>query len=403
MERVYKLILHDHFQNSNKSAFLSGPRQVGKTTIALDYGNSYTNNFYFTWDSLNDRQQLLAGQKTLLLEMLSSNLSTKPIVVILDEIHKYKDWKNYVKGFIDLSKDRAHTIVTGSSKLNVYRRGGDSMMGRYFLYRIHPLSLREITAPSFSLDVIQMPVSLAPDALQQLFDFGGFPEPFVNGTTRFHKRWQLLRHQQLFTEDIRELTRIQEIKLLETLTAFLQLQAAQLLNYATLASKVRVSEPTIRTWIETLEQFYYCFTVRPWQGNLARSLIKTPKLFLWDWSLVIESGHRWENLIACHLYKAVDFWTDAGFGAYALYYVRDKEHREVDFLITKDSKPWALIEVKSSAKEPISKWLLYYQKATQAPYAFQVVIDLPYKELNCFSCPGEVKIVPATTFLLQLI
>jgi len=403
MKRVYGPLLQDHFQQTHKAAFLSGPRQVGKTTVAQDYVSQFQENTYLNWDSFSDREKILKGQSNLLQEILSSHLSKEPPTIIFDEIHKYNDWKTYIKGFIDISKDKVHTIVTGSSKLNVYRRGGDSMMGRYFLYRIHPLSLREVTSPTFTLSPEQAPTKPEPDTLQHLFDFGGFPEPFVSGEKRFHNRWQTLRHQQLFAEDIRELTKVHEIKLMETLTHILKNQAAQLLNYTNLANKVRISEPTVRNWIETLEQFYYCFTIKPWSNNNARSLLKTPKLYLWDWSLVDNSGQRWENLVACHLHKAVHFWTDCGLGQFDLFYLRDKEQREVDFLVTKDSAPWIMIEVKSSGKEPLSKSLTHYQKITEAPHVFQVVVDLPYVDTNCFDFKDEVKIVPASTFLSQLL
>jgi predicted AAA+ superfamily ATPase len=403
MKRVYSSLLQEHFDQTNKSAFLSGARQVGKTTIAQDYAALFQNNIYLTWDSFNDREKILRGQNSLLTEILSLPLAKDSPVVIFDEIHKYNDWKTYIKGFIDLSKDKVRTIVTGSSKLNVYRRGGDSMMGRYFLYRVHPLSLREITQPTFSLDLIQSPIKPESDALQNLFDFGGFPEPFVNGEKRFHNRWQMLRQQQLFSEDIRELTKIHEIKLMETLTHILKNQAAQLLNYANLAVKIRVSEPTIASWINVLEQFYFCFSIKPWHHNITRSLLKTQKLYLWDWTLVDHSGERWENLVACHLNKSVNFWTDAGLGQFDLFYLRDKDQREVDFLITKDSIPWILVEVKSSGKESLSKSLIEYQKITKAPHAFQVAMDLPYVDVNCFDFVNEPKIVSAPTFLSQLV
>jgi hypothetical protein len=175
-----------------------------------------------------------------------------------------------------------------------------------------------------------------------------------------------------------------------------------LTNYSELAKKIHVSSETVRRWIETLKALYYCFSIQPWTTNISKSLLKEPKIFLWDWSLAEDKGQRLENFVASHLLKAVHFWTDRGFGDYELYFLRDKEQREVDFLVTKDKKPWFLVEVKSSSHQGISKSLYYFQEQTGAPHAFQVAFDLPYVQKDCFSHKKPL-IVPATTLLSQLI
>ena len=159
---------------------------------------------------------------------------------------------------------------------------------------------------------------------------------------------------------------------------------------------------TIRSWIETLCSLYYCYELRPWSKNIARALIKEPKYFLWDWAQVSDMGARAENFVASHLLKAVHFWTDAGFGRYDLYYIRDKDQREVDFLVTHQDEPWFLVEVKMSDNKGIAPALSYFQKATGAKHAFQVVLDLPWVNRNCFEENRPV-IVPARTFLSQLV
>ncbi|MBU1558571.1 MAG: DUF4143 domain-containing protein, partial [Gammaproteobacteria bacterium] len=155
-------------------------------------------------------------------------------------------------------------------------------------------------------------------------------------------------------------------------------------------------------WIKTLESFYYCFSLHPWTKNITRSLLKEPKIFLWDWSLLSDPGAKMENFVACHLMKATQFWTDQGLGDYKLYFIRDLEKNEVDFLVSKNDQAWFLVEVKASSNGGISKHLYKFQKQTGAPHAFQVVFDLEYVDKDCFSINDPV-IVPVRTFLSQLV
>jgi len=276
-------------------------------------------------------------------------------------------------------------------------------MGRYFLYRFHPISVAEIATPTVPKNEFRpVPKQISEKQFQALWEFGGYPDPFLKANKRFFNRWSALRFQQLFQEDIRDLTKIQELKSLETLAQLLKLQVGQQTSYDSLAKKVRVSGHTIRQWIETLRSLYYCFEVRPWSENIARALIKEPKYFLWDWSGIEDPGARAENFVASHLLKAVHFWTDSGLGKYQLNYIRDKDQREVDFVVTRNEKPWFLVEVKVSDNKGFSPSLSYFQKATGAEHAFQVVINLPFVNKNCFLEKNPI-IVPARTFLSQLI
>lgn len=209
--------------------------------------------------------------------------------------------------------------------------------------------------------------------------------------------------ERFFEEDIRDVLKINEMQKLQTFSHILQNMAGQQINFTSLSKLIQVSDQTIRTWLSQLEAFYYCFTIRPWSANVIRSLIKNPKVYLWDWSLVIDKAQRNENFIASHLLKAVHFWTDDGFGQFDLHYLRDKDKNEVDFLITKDQKPWMMIEVKSSINEPLSKNLHHFQKQLNVPYIFQVAIDGDYVEIDCFDKPFVPRIVPAKTFLAQLV
>jgi len=276
------------------------------------------------------------------------------------------------------------------------------LMGRYFVYRMHPLSVGELLRPVFREMPIVEPRRFSIDDIGQLLRFGGFPEPFLKADTRFYNRWRRLRSDQLFREDFRDLTRIHEINQLEILAELILDRSGQLLNYSNLAAVVNCSVDTIRRWLGALENLYYCFQIRPWHRNVTKSLRKQPKVYLWDWSQVADSGQRAENLVASHLLKACHFWTDSGFGTYDLFFLRDKVKREVDFLVAADGKPWFLVEVKSSGSGRISPNLSYLQSQTGVRHAFQLELNEPYVDRDCFRESRPIR-VPAATLLSQLV
>ena len=404
MKRVYTELIESHFSKNRQILFLMGPRQVGKTTLSLSTKELGSDFHYFNWDNLDDRELILRGPKAVAEVMQLGQPRALAPVVVFDEIHKYREWKIFVKGFFDSYAHRGEVkiIVTGSARLEMFNSGGESLMGRYFRYRIHPLSVRELLSSVPKEQEISAPKKLNDTKFAQLFTMGGFPEPFLKNDTAFSEKWQLLRQQQLFQDEIRELTRIHEVKQMELLSTQLLRQVGSLTSYATLANKIRVSNETVRRWIEVLNGLYFCFQIRPWSKNIGRSLLKEPKFYLWDWSLITDVGARTENFVASHLHKAIHYWEDNGFGKFGLYFLRDKEKREVDFMVTRNDEPWFLVEVKHKNSRGISKTLPYFQKSCGAKHAFQVVLDLPYEEIDCFSYTDPV-IVPAQTFLSQLI
>lgn len=402
MKRLYENLIIGHLSKLRQMAFLMGPRQVGKTTLSLNVAKNWDQQFYFNWDNPAERLLFIDGPSAIASQANLEELTQKTPLLVFDEIHKFGKWKNFLKGFFDKYEKKAKIIVTGSARLNIYKKGGDSLMGRYFYYRIHPLSVAEIVEPNIIQSEIRKdPKPISNEDWNALLEFGGFPEPFVQRSKGFSRRLQKMRKDQLFYEDIRDATQVQEIAQMELLSEILQKQASKSLDYQSLAKKVRVSVDTIRRWIEVLKSFYFCFSIQPWSKNITRSLLKEPKLYLWDWSLIEDEGQRNENFIANHLLKAVHFWTDCGFGEYGLYYLRTKEQNEVDFLVTKDEKPWFLVEVKTK-RNGISKDLYRFQKETKAPYAFQVTLDMDYVDKSCFTFKEPV-IVPARTFLSQLV
>jgi uncharacterized protein len=402
VKRIYEAVFEEHLEENRQMLFLVGPRQVGKTTTSLEVSEPYKHHFYFNWDIQSDRIKIVEGPDAVAEAIGLDTLTKNNPVVVFDELHKYGKWKTFLKGFFDKYSKRVHIIVTGSARLDVYKAGGDSLMGRYFCYRLHPLSVAEILDPTLKKTEISDPKKINHEQFSNLLTFGGFPEPFLKQTPQFYTRWKRTRTQQLFEEDLRDLTKIQELGQIQVLAEVLRQQVGQLTSYTELAKKVNVSIDTIRRWLEILKSFYYCYTLQPWSKNVVRSLLKEPKVFLWDWSCTADAGARAENFIASHLLKAVHFWTDRGWGDYELYYLRDKEKREVDFLLTKDGKPWCLVEVKNSSNGSPSKSLYYFQEMLEAEFAVQVAIDMDYVDRSCFESSTPL-IVPAKTFLSQLI
>lgn len=382
--------------------FISGPRQVGKTTLVKQLITQSLTN-YFNWDNIQHREWILAGGEKIISLVKADQLAKDTPIVIFDELNKFKGWKNWLKGFFDAYDGQLKIVVTGSARMDIFKKGGDSLMGRYFNYRLHPLSLREASTSKINLDdklqKLQQPTKTS---LKTLLQYGGFPEPFIKSSQRFSNRWHNLRQQQLIREDIRDVTRIQEISQLEILAQLLYKQAGEITRYNTLAKQIRVSVDTIRRWIDVLEAFYYCYRIRPWYENIATSLRKDPKTYLWDWSKIQDIGARNENFIASHLLKYVHWLTDLGHGQYQLHYLRTKDQKEVDFLITENNTPWFLVEVKSSSAQSINKNLAWFQNKTQAKHAFQVVMDLPFVDANCFDKTQPIK-VPVESLLMKLI
>ncbi len=397
--RIYNSILAEHLASQRQMAFVSGPRQVGKTTSCQQHAD-----FYLNWDNSDDRLLILAGEQALAEHCKLDRLRESKATVLFDELHKYPKWKQFLKGFYDKYGKQINIMVTGSSRMDVYRRGGDSLMGRYFLYRMHPFSIAEVLeqTPPSEKHLVQTPQPIHAGEFEALWEYGGYPEPFLKRDRRFSRRWQQLRLEQLLREDIRDVTQIQQLAQLEVLARLLLERSSQQLIYGNLAKEVRVSTDTVRRWVDVLRNLHLGFVIRPWFKNVSRALRKEPKWYLSDWSLVSDAGARAETFVACHLLKAVDAWNDMGLGKFALHYLRDKEKNEVDFLIVNEGMPWMLVEIKLT-DEVVSPALRRYFEALQADYAFQVVFNADYVDMDCFSEKHVLKVVPARTFLSQLV
>lgn len=396
IKRWYSKVIENHLGKYRQMLFLSGPRQVGKTTLAKEFATDYLD-----WDNIDVRTTILRGADAIAARIGIDRLVERKVVAF-DEIHKNPRWKDFLKGFFDTYEDRLKLIATGSARMDIYGKGGDSLMGRYFPYRIHPLSVAELLGGDVGDDPIRQPQPLSEENWQALWAHGGFPEPFSRREMAFTRRWRTLRTAQLLKRDVLDVCHVQELGQMEVLARILAARSGSQIVLSSLAAEVRVSENTVREWISVFKALYYGFTVGPYAKNIEDSLRKTPKWYLRDWaSPGMDEGNRVETFVACHLLKAVEGWTDLGIGDFELFYLRDKKKREVDFLVVRDGEPWFLVEVKKS-DESISPNLAFYQKATGARHAFQVVYDAPYVDVDCFSRTDPV-VVPARTFLSQLL
>ena len=396
--RLYDHLLAEHFAENRQMAFISGPRQVGKTTTGRRLADAYVN-----WDDTDHREQVLAGPQAIAHTLSLHRLAAEPPLVLFDELHKFPRWKQFLKGLYDTYGQRIRIAVTGSSRLDVYRRGGDSLMGRYFLYRMHPFSIAETSAPELpSNGIVRQPRPIADDDFNALWLHGGYPEPFLRRDARFTRRWRATRAAQLVREDVRELTGIAQLGQLEVMARVLAERSGEQLVFDNLARQVRVSADTVRRWVAALSDLHLGFLVRPWFKNVSRSLRKEPKWFLRDWAAVRDVGQRAETFVACHLLKAVEGWNDLGLGAFELGYLRDKEKREVDFVVVRDGEPWFLVETKHE-DAALNPALHYFQQQLGAPLAFQATVAADYVDADCFASPGRPLVVPARTLLSQLL
>lgn len=398
-KRIYDTMLLKHLATRRQMAFVSGPRQVGKTTTCRSCSDGYIN-----WDNTDDRKQILLGPAAIAHRLGLDTLHSSRPVALFDELHKFSKWKQFLKGFFDTYAEQVRLLITGSSRLDIYRRGGDSLMGRYFLYRMHPFTVAEVldqTLPDAD-KIIRSNRRIDESHFAALWVHGGYPEPFLNRDMQFTRQWQTLRSTQLLREDIRDLTKIAQLDQLEILVNILKTRSGCQLIYGNLSAEIQVTIDTIRRWISTLTNLHFGFLVRPWFKNVSRSLRKEPKWFLRDWSVIEDPGQRAETFIACHLLKAVEGWNDMGLGSFQLGYLRNAYKREVDFIVIRDGKPWFLAEAKY-ADTVLSPALGSFQKELDVPFAFQIVLNTDYIDADCFAVAGKPLIVPAKTFLSQLL
>jgi predicted AAA+ superfamily ATPase len=337
----------------DRMSFIAGPRQVGKTTMLRNYlKEEGLVGRYHNWDTPTVRAAFRRDP-----EFFMEGVSSRALEpVVFDELHKIPKWKSHLKGMFDAWQGRVRFIVTGSARLDFMRKSGDSLLGRYFLFRKLPLHPRECIDVTTFVDWFPgdsprvAPTSSAAwlAASRQLFETSGFPEPFLSGSQRFLNRWRVDHLSLLVTEDLSELTKIEQVLRVEELAELLRARTGSPLSTNRLAQDLGAGFPTVKRWLDALELVYLTFRIPPYATKLARAVRKEPKLYFWDWSLVESEGARFENMVAVHLMRAISSWNERGFGPYDLHYVRTKDGDEVDFLITEKRKPKLLIEAKQT-------------------------------------------------------
>ncbi len=357
---------------SEKMVFLGGPRQVGKTTLAKQFIKN--SNQYLNWDKDSDK-------KILLKELLDPSLK----LIVLDEVHKFKKWRSLVKGYYDKFYPDLNFLVTGSARLDLFRKGGDSLVGRYHYLRLHPFSLTELNkTPN-------------PKDLEALLKFGGFPEPFTKQSETHHARWQLERVSRVITQDLRDLETVKEISLVELLAQSLGPRVGSALSIKSLQEDLQVSPNTVSHWIEILEQLYYCFRILPYGPAKIKAVKKAQKLYLWDWSDVEDIGAKFENLVASHLLKFCHFEEDTKGIKTELRYFKDVvTGKEIDFIVLQKNKPLFAVECKAGERA-LSKSLTTNGRRLGIHQLYQV-----HMGQRDYGTESTGRVLPFSTFCKEL-
>jgi predicted AAA+ superfamily ATPase len=343
-----------------KMVFIGGPRQVGKTTLA----KSLVKNFsYLNWDEVTHRELILKNK-----------LPPKGLIVF-DELHKYKLWRNWIKGKFDTLKESHQFLVTGSARLDLYRHSGDSLQGRYFYFRLHPLSVAElkITTRTQFLDLLYL---------------SGFPEPYFSQNKKDRDRWARDYRTRFFREDLTSLERVDDLGTMEQLMLRLPDLVGSPLSINSLREDLQKSHKAISRWLDIFERLYGMFRLSPFGSPKIKAVKKEQKHYHYDWALCPEDGQKLENLVACHLLKWVHFLQDTEGADIELRYFRDSDAREVDFVLCEKNVPKILVEVKSKASE-ISPSLKYLKTKFPEAKAYQVHMDesVDYTSNGIFCTP----------------
>ncbi|OGT36690.1 MAG: hypothetical protein A3F12_00200, partial [Gammaproteobacteria bacterium RIFCSPHIGHO2_12_FULL_38_14] len=354
-----------------KMVFVGGPRQVGKTALSHHIAVSYQRSQYLNADLARDRRSIMKHQ-----------WDEAADLVIFDELHKLSRWKRWIKGVYDTRPPHQQYFVTGSARLDVYRRGGDSLLGRYHYWRLHPFTLDEL--PS---DI------LPKDAYQRLMTVGGFPEPFLTNDLRQAKRWREERFDHIIREDLRDLERVRDVALVEWFAEALRERAGSTISLNNLATDLEISPKTAKSWLILLERMYLVFPVYPLTLKMTRGIHKPVKVYFYDNADCKEDESiRLENLVATHLLKRLQFREDYFGERCSLHYIRDRDGREVDFVTVIDRKIVELIEVKLSDSE-ISRSLKYYKNMLKPQKTVQLVANLDRAYTK-----DEIQVITPITF-----
>jgi predicted AAA+ superfamily ATPase len=362
---------------NRKMVFMAGPRQAGKTTLAKDLiqeSGFPVDKYYMNWDAVEDRERIIR-------ERFPAGRG----LLALDEIHKYSRWRQVVKGLYDKRKEELMILVTGSARLDHYRHGGDSLQGRYHFHRIHPFSIAEIKGQSTS-------------DLKDLLKYGGFPEQFLSSSEKQSKRWSMEYRSRLIREDLQDLERVKDVALMEHMVLRLPDLVGSPLSINALREDLQVSHKTAARWLMILENLYMIFRIYPFGAPKIRAVKKEAKHYHLDWTVVKDTGARFENLTACHLLKYCHFITDTEGRDLELRYFRDIDKREVDFVLMEDGKPIYFIECKKGYRGK-NIALRYLKERFPEAKATQIFLE----DGEDYVDKDGIRSQSATDFLLSLV
>lgn len=345
-----------------KMVVLTGPRLVGKTTLCRQLMDAFSSVQYLNWDVLADRA---------ILQRQSWNPRAK--LLVMDEIHKKRDWKSWLKGVHDGRSAEQALLVTGSARMETFRQGGDSLAGRYCAFRLHPFSVREWCEQAGSTPA---------DALDHLLARGGFPEPCLAVDPIQADRWRMQYFNDLIREDVLEFSRLHEINTMRLFVEVLRERVGSPLSLASIARDLAVAPATLKRYLDILQALFIVFTVQPWHRNIARALLQTPKVYFFDTGLVRgDQGVRLENAVATMLLKQTHFLQDCMGRVAGLHYIRTKDGTKVDFALSDQGNLTQMIECKWGDNKP-HRGLSRFTALFPETEAVQIVYDLRQEEIR---------------------
>lgn len=367
-----------------KMVLIAGPRQSGKTTLIQGWlERRGCASLYFNWD--DPRVRRAWRQDPHFFEGPARASGQKPPWIAFDEVHKATRWRDLLKGWFDTLGHEFRFVITGSARLDLLRRAGDSLVGRYLLFHLFPFSLAEylgragdpcppawLQTRSCPPGTWDLPRGVGP-SFEEYLRRGPFPDPLLAGSDRFSRRWAQEYLTLVIRQDLRDLTRISQLDRLESLVEILPGSVGAPVSCSALGRVLETAHSTVRLWLESLRRFYLVFPLRPYSRNLRRALRREPKWYFLDWSHVPAGWARLEDLIASVLWQSCHSWTDAGLGRFELRYLRTLDKKEIDLILLRDGRPVAAIEVKEGDLDPASTLVRRQAYLGCHVLAFQVV------------------------------
>lgn len=407
VERFIHEILTDE-KFGRQMRFIAGPRQVGKTTLAKKILESKgCPALYYNWDNQSIRSKYRMNADFFLEDVKKLRKRSK-IWLCFDEIHKVHKWKNILKAFFDEHEQKIYALITGSARLDLFRRSGDSLTGRYFLFHLLPIALSELRSAKLPFSFTQnvndfLDNRIYPsangadvDTFKIIYEFSGFPEPLLKQDSVFHKLWQREYLETIVYEDLRDISQIKDLESVARLIEILPMTVGTPLSIQSLTRELEINFATVKNYLHYLDLCYLTFSLSPYSKKIMRSIKKSKKLYFYDWTRITDNpAARFENFIACQLKSLVSAWRDYGLCDADLYYLRTEDGKETDFLIVINRKPWLLIEAKYSSNVIEKHHYRHSKELGRVP-----ILQLTYSGGNLVKKSDNAHIIPAEKFFL---